>query len=138
MERRAEAVVDASVAIKWFSEEEGSEAALKLREDHVEGARILSAPDLLVYELSNALRYKPDFDDVKVTRAINDVIDLQVDLITPGRELIEKSAEAAYKYGVTVYDSCYLALGELMGIEVYTANKKLFNQAKASGILHLI
>ena len=138
MEGREEAVVDASVAIKWFSEEEGTEAALKLREEHIDGKRLLSAPDLLLYELSNALRYKPGFDAEKVSRAVADVIDLQIDLIAPGRELAEKSAEAAYRYQATVYDSCYLALGELMGIEVYTADKKFHNEAKTSGILHLI
>jgi predicted nucleic acid-binding protein len=138
MERRAEAVVDASVVVKWFSEEEGTEEAIRLREEHVEGKCILSAPDLLVYELSNALRYKPNFDEDKVERAIADILDLQMDLVTPGRELVEKTAEAALKFNATMYDSSYLALGELMGIEVYTADKKFYNQAKASGILRLI
>jgi predicted nucleic acid-binding protein len=138
MAGRAEAVVDASVAVKWLSEEEGTKAALKLRGDHLEGTILLSAPDLLIYELANAIRYKPGFDDNKVTRAIGDVIDLQIDLITPGRELIEKSAEAAYLYDATIYDSCYLALGALMGIEVYTSDKKFYEKAKQSGILKLI
>ena len=138
MAGREEAVVDASIAIKWFSEEEGTQAALKLREEHIEGTLILSAPDLLIYELANALRFKPDFDDEKVSRAVADIMDLQIDLINPGRELIEKSTEAAYLYGATVYDSCYLALGELLGVEVYTSDKKFYEKAKGSGILKLI
>ena len=138
MERRAEAVVDASVVVKWFSEEEGTEEAIRLRAEHVEGKRILSAPDLLVYEISNALRYKPNFDVDKVGRAVADILDLQIDLVTPGRELVDKAAEAAYKYNATMYDSSYLALGELLGIEVFTADKRFYEQAKASGILRLI
>ncbi len=130
--------MDASVAVKWFTEEEGTEASVKIRDQHIDGTLSLSAPDLLVYELSNALRYKPGFDEGKVRRAIADIIDLQVDLITPGRELMDKSAEAAFRYGATVYDSCYLALGELMGIEVYTSDRKFYEQAKGSGILKLI
>jgi predicted nucleic acid-binding protein len=133
-----EAVIDASVAVKWFSEEEGTPDALKLRDDHIDGAKTLSAPDLLLFELANAFRYKPDFDDAKTCKAIADIIDLQIDLITPGRELIDKAVGDAYLYGTSVYDSCYLALGELMGIVVYTSDRKFYEKAKASGILNLI
>ena len=133
-----EAVVDASTAIKWLSEEEGTPAALKLREEHIEGTTVLSAPDLLLYELANALRYKPDFDNEKVTQALINVIDLQIDLITPGRELLQQSTKDAYLYDTTVYDSCYLALGELMGVEVYTSDRKFYEKAKGSDILRLI
>ncbi len=138
MAGRTEAVVDASIAIKWLSEEEGTPAALKLREEHIEGTTILSAPDLLLYELANALRYKPDFDNDKVTQALCNVIDLQIDLITPGRELLQQSNKDAYLYDTTLYDSCYLALGELMGIEVYTSDRKFYEKAKGSDILRLI
>ena len=134
----AEAVVDASTAIKWLSEEEGTPAALKLRNEHVEGTTVLSAPDLLLYELANALRYRPGFDEERTTQALGDVIDLQIDLITPGRELLQQSIRDAYLYNTTAYDACYLALGELMGVEVYTSDKKFYERAKASGILRLI
>ncbi|MFH2110715.1 MAG: type II toxin-antitoxin system VapC family toxin [Candidatus Bathyarchaeota archaeon] len=138
MAGRTEAVVDASTAIKWLSEEEGTPAALKLREEHIEGTTVLSAPDLLLYELANALRYRPDYDDEKVTQALINVIDLQIDLITPGRELLQQSTKDAYIYDTTVYDSCYLALGELMGVEVYTSDRKFYEKAKGSDILRLI
>jgi predicted nucleic acid-binding protein len=138
MARPTEAVVDASTAIKWLSDEEGTPAALKLREEHIDGTTILSAPDLLLYEMANALRYKPDFDDEKVTQALFSVIDLQIDLITPGRELLQQSTKDAYLYDITVYDSCYLALGELLGIEVYTSDRKFYEKAKDSDILRLI
>jgi predicted nucleic acid-binding protein len=138
MAGRAEAVVDASTAVKWLSEEEGTPAALRLRDEHIEGTTVLSAPDLLLYELANVLRHRPGFNEEKVTQALGDVIDLQIDMITPGRELLQRSTEDAYLYGTTVYDSCYLALGELMGVEVYTSDKKFYEKAKASGVLKLI
>lgn len=133
-----EAVVDASTAIKWISEEEGTPAALKIREEHIEGATVLSAPDLLLYEMANALRYKPGFDEEKVVQALNSVIDLQIDLITPGRELIQQSTIDAYLYDITVYDSCYLALGELLGIKVYTSDRGFYEKAKSSSTLKLV
>ena len=89
------------------------------------------APDLLLYEVANALRYKPGFGVEKVARAIVDLMDIQVDLIVPSRELVEKSSNLAYAYGVSVYDSCYLALSELMGVSLYTSDKRFFDGAKA-------
>ena len=131
-------MIDASVVVKWFSEETGTRSALKLREDHVDGVRTLLAPDLLLYEVVNALRYKPGFDEGKVARAIADLIDIQVDLIVPGREMAERASGLAYKYDLSVYDSCYLALSELMGVSLYTSDRRLYDGAKASGLMVLV
>ena len=133
-----EAVIDASTAIMWISEEEGTQEALVLRDDHVSGITILSAPDLLIYEIANALRYKPDFDDVTVNQAMQSIIDLQINLITLGKELLRQTTRNAFRYDISVYDSCYLALGELLGIKVYTSDKKLYEKAKKSNIIKLI
>lgn len=135
MAGREEAVVDASVVIKWFHEEENTGKALELREEHINGVCILLAPDLLIYEIANALRYKPNFSHSNILRAVATLIDLQIDIVTPGKELIERASELSYKYELSIYDSSYLALGELLGIKVYTADKKFFNKAKTSGIL---
>jgi predicted nucleic acid-binding protein len=131
-------VIDASVVIKWFAEEEGTQSALKLREEHVGGVRTLMAPDLLLYEVTNALRYKPGFNKEKVGRAVVDLMDIQVDLIVPSRELVERSSDLAYTYDITVYDSSYLALSELMGVILYTSDKRFYDNAIASGLLSFI
>ena len=138
MAGQEEAVIDASVAVKWFSEEEGTDRAIEVRESHVEGGRSLVAPDLIVYEVANALRFKPGFDHEKVARAVGDLLDLQLDLIEPGKELLSIGSELAFHYGITVYDSCYLALGELMGIEVYTSDRQLYERARESGLLRFL
>lgn len=137
MAGREEAVIDASVAVKWFSEEEGTNAALDLREEHINGLKTLMAPDLLLYEVCNALRFKPGFTGEMVGRAVGDLMDIQVDFIVPSRELAERSAELAIEYDVTVYDSCYLALSDLMGVKVYTSDRRFYEKAKASGRLVL-
>jgi predicted nucleic acid-binding protein len=138
MAGQAEAIVDASVAIKWLNQEEGTLEALKLREKHIEGSISLSAPNLILYEIANALRYKPDFDDEKTFLAVTTIIDLQIDLVIPGRDLLQQAILDAYLYDITVYDSCYLALGELVGIPVYTSDKKLYEKTKETGNMKII
>ena len=73
-----EKVVDASVVVKWFSDEEGSDRALKLRDGHIGGELSLVAPELILYEVTNALRYKPLFDSSKVSRAFHDLLEFQL------------------------------------------------------------
>ena len=138
MARPTEAVIDASTAIKWISEEEGTEDSLRLRDEHIRGRTVLSSPDLIIYEMANALRYKPDFNEVKVAQAINSIIDLQIDLINPGKELIQRSLQNAYAYNITLYDSCYLSLAELLGIKVITSDRKFYRKARSSQIIELI
>ncbi len=51
-------VLDASVVVKCFSEEEYTKEALEIRERVRRGEENAIVPDLLLYELSNALKYE--------------------------------------------------------------------------------
>lgn len=138
MERSEETVIDASVAVKWFSEEEGSDRALAVRNDHIDGRKTLVAPDLLVYEIANALRFKPGFNPRVTARALDDLFNLQVEIMAPSKELVSRGSELAFEYGITVYDSLYLSLGELLGLEVITADKELYKKAEDCGFLRML
>ena len=49
-------VLDASVAVRWYNEEDYSKKALLIRDDHISGKVDLVEPYLLIYEVGNALR----------------------------------------------------------------------------------
>ncbi len=138
MEREEEVVVDASVAIKWFSEEEGSDRALALRDGHIDGRRVLIAPDLLAYEVANALRFKPGFTAPATAKALDDLFGLQIDFMVPSNELVRRSSELAFEYGITAYDSSYLSLGEILGVEVITADNQFYERARGCGFLRML
>lgn len=65
-------VVDVSVVVKWFTQEDYRGQAVALRDAHIQGMIMLVAPDLLVYEVSNALRYNPALtaEDLKQVVAV--------------------------------------------------------------------
>jgi len=70
---QTEVVIDSSIAVKWFSIEDATDKALILRNEYITGKRDLWVSDLLYHEVANALRYKPDFDEKKLTIPVQDL-----------------------------------------------------------------
>ena len=135
MERDSQTiVVDASVVIKWFIPEADSEKAVKLRDRHIEGSLTLIAPDLLVYEVANALTYHPDLSVDEIKQDLEALLMMDLDLIQPSGEFVSSIAEDARKYAVSVYDSSYIALAEATSSSLITADRKLYEKAKKAGL----
>ncbi len=123
-------VLDASVVIKWFSEEEYTDRALKLREDFSKGEIELVVPDLMLYEVSNALRYNSDFDETDVAEAVGTLFDIGISIIVPNREVINSALNLAYEYKITIYDAYYVALAKEIDFILVTADRKLYLKIK--------
>ena len=137
MEGRGEAVIDASVAVKWFNFEEYWRLADELKMRHVRGSLILIAPSLLIFEVSNALRYSPELGVEDVRRAVNTLLSLQVKLHPPTGELMDEAIRLAYQYGITIYDAVYIALARLRDIPLYTADERLIRKTGLEHIHHI-
>ncbi len=125
-----EIVIDTSVVVKWFSRETGTAAALRIR-DGLVGAEIsILAPDLLLIELANALRHHPKFGPEDVCASVQSVVDLGIDFVPAGPDLLRMAVDLAFHCDITVYDACFLALAEARGIALVTADEKLGRKAK--------
>lgn len=61
MERYETLVLDASVILKWYKEEENSDKTLEIRDKCIRGEIQISAPHLVLYEMANALRYSREW-----------------------------------------------------------------------------
>lgn len=117
-------VVDASVVAKWFLNEQGSDEALKLRDDHIACRTFLIVPELAFLEVLNALRYKgQDADALK--KANNALWDAQLHVEKLNSFLLEKAAQAALKHNSSLYDAVYVALANKFGVPLITADKAL-------------
>ncbi len=124
------AVVDASVAVKWFNQEEFSEEALALRDDHVAHRVVLAAPSLLVWEVANALRYSQEFGADDVRDALGDLVDLQIVLHEPDPNWMAGAVDDAFRLGLTLYDASYIALARHLRAILYTADARMGAGAK--------
>ncbi len=114
-------VIDASVALKWFVAEEGTEAAEAIAARHE-----LIAPELVVAEVCNGpwkferLGRLPPAAAEAVASVIEYFDDLFV--ITP---LAPRAAAIARELDHPVYDCFYLALAEGQNAPLVTADRRL-------------
>jgi len=124
-------VIDASVAVKWYSTlaEDDLAQADKLLQDYVDGSCDFVAPTLILYELANALRFNPNLGVTDVKRAMKDFLDLHITLEHPSR-LMASAVDLAFKHSLTVYDAVYAALSQITGIPMITADHKFYTMAK--------
>jgi len=60
-------VLDASVLLKWFLQEPGSDSALELKHRYLEGDVAIALPDLALYEVPNVLRFKRELNATLMT-----------------------------------------------------------------------
>ena len=116
-------VVDSSVVVKWFSEEEKTSEAVSLRNSHVEGHLSLLTTPLLLCEVANALRYKPDYDPGKFDDAMRQLVRLHLDENPIDSQLLSRSGEIAFKCDVTIYDAVPVALATLKKTKCITADR---------------
>ncbi len=87
MEKRT-LVLDASVIIKWFTQEEKREHAIEIRDKHINGEIEIVVPDLLLYEVSNALRFNPNFKEKDIKEAVQSLFDIEINIIVPISEIL--------------------------------------------------
>jgi predicted nucleic acid-binding protein len=117
-------VVDASVAIKWFVDEEKSEIARNLlRNAELETIRLFT-PDILLYEIGNALGKGKHFGRQDIVDALDVLLDSSVEVRNLDRSLIAQSASFMERYGLTFYDASYAALAHTLSIPLISENLK--------------
>ncbi len=130
-------VADASVVVKWFVEEEHSDAALRLRDDHVDRALDIASPDLLHHEVLNTLRYNPAIGEKQLKQVATALEKYSLWLQPMTGELAATTIENALAHGISIYDSAYLSLGLIRDAVVYTADRRLIDKTGHERLRHI-
>jgi predicted nucleic acid-binding protein len=123
--------------VKWFNREEDTEKALEVKEQYEKGSIDLAEPELLAYELGNSLRYDPNFGMEDTRQALSALEKLQMPTQPVTGELASRTVESAYLYGLTICDSAYVALADMMNTTLYTADTELLDKVSKPYVRHL-
>jgi predicted nucleic acid-binding protein len=117
-------VIDASVAAKWFFEEEHSAEARALLVSDVRHI----APDFILTEFASTALKRVRRGDISADDARRACLRLPTMLFlreTP--PLVAAALELALAFERSVYDSLYIALASLLETQLVTADRRLFN-----------
>ncbi|PIS28635.1 hypothetical protein COT42_07425 [Candidatus Saganbacteria bacterium CG08_land_8_20_14_0_20_45_16] len=123
-------ILDASVILRWFIEEEQSDKARKIQDDYLVDKLDIAVPDLLLYEVANALRFNKSFEVDEIDQVLTSLSDLGIKVLPINYALVGEAARLAYNYELTVYDAIYVELSLKLGAEFVTADQKLFEKVK--------
>lgn len=126
-------VVDASLVIKWFIPEVGSEAAgrwLAVSHDYV-------APELLFPETGNVVWKKVQRGELSADEGRQLVSALSAIAVeaVPMRGLLPDACALALRTGITVYDATYLALAVRLETKLITGDDRFARRLAAYTLL---
>lgn len=118
-------VIDASIAVKWVVEEEGTPEALSLRHQ----ARLI-APELLVAECANILwkkvqRGELSKDEALLAARLLEAADIE---LLPTRPLLVAATRIAIDLNHPAYDCLYLALATASDCRFVTADERFLRK----------
>jgi len=129
-------VLDASIAVRWVVEEEGSDQAAALLERELSWI----APRLLLTEVASALRRKSADAGLAHTLA-SQALDALLQAVTDGvvrlandEEIVAPALLIALSTGHKLPDCLYLALAERAGARLATADGRLARLARSRGV----
>lgn len=125
-------VVDASIAMKWVIDEELSEQARALLRD--QAVYPIVAPLHFLSEVTNALHQRVrrgHMTDDEAQDALAEIVRLGVTLQdSPGLYGQALTFARSNRLPAT-YDSLYVVLAQILGIELWTADERLLNAIRA-------
>ncbi len=128
-------VVDASLAVKWLVQEEYSDKARAVLQSWVDRDITRMAPYLMPFEVANALHRRMLRGELSVgdsTRMITRLLESSLELRQPAG-LHAKALQLADELNQNAaYDAHYLALAEVVGCEIWTADERLYRVARPS------
>ena len=125
------ALLDTSVVVKWFILEEDSEKAANLRQAHGWDELVLHAPDILLMELANALRYSPLVSAEEIPQALRLFSDLEIFIVPFDLRVLISSTSLSHEHDLAVNDAYFLALAQAMEIPLITADRKMLSRLTA-------
>ena len=122
------AIVDSSVAVKWYAAEADSALAEKLL------LHPIGAPDFILAEVGNALWKKVQRSELRIDQALAAMPHLEASLtLLPASAMAGRALDLAMRLRHPVYDCYFLVLSIDTGLPLITSDARLSECARQLG-----
>ena len=130
-------VLDASIIVKWFCEEEYTDIALRIRDRFFGRELDVVVPDLMFYEVSNAIRYNMVLSMEEKLELIEDIYSTDFDVVSSTKEILSEAMDSALDTDTTIYDNVYLAVGRFKKCNLITVDKVFRNKINTNEVIFI-
>jgi predicted nucleic acid-binding protein len=117
-------ILDASVLVKFFSDDEKDKISLKLLEQYSKQKCSFAILEISLYEMVNALKLSKKSSSKMTYEAVAAILEMKQKTIPFSLELIKKSLEIMDMFKIAIYDALYVAAAEIEHIPLLTADYK--------------
>lgn len=126
-------VLDASIAVKWFFNDEPLAVDAKnVLADLIEKPKNFIVPMLFFIEVSAVLIKKTKWDSKFTERALTHIYDLGIVTIPFGKTLHDEAISIAHDYKISFYDAIYVSTAKAFNGRWLTADIKATTQIPAT------
>jgi predicted nucleic acid-binding protein len=125
-------VVDASLALKWALQEDYTAEALVLWDRWQSASEHLISPPIFRSEVTNALHQRVRRQEISPADAA-EMLDTLISLVATDEPSVLYDRALALAGGLgqdAIHDSLYLALAELWGCDMWTADRRFAKSAR--------
>ena len=127
--------LDASVAAKWFNNENLTDKAIRVREAFVKGEIGLVAPEHILYEVGNSIWNNKALTTEDAIVAIRSLTELEIDLVPLTPQMVGNAMKIARESSITFYDAAYVTLANHLDAPLISADQEILSKSKKS--IHL-
>lgn len=132
-------VLDSNVALKWVLNEAGTPKALAFLDDVRKQVHQIIAPEVFATEISHVLTKAERQKIIPVGDAMKHIFDLLADGpdLRPFMPLLPRAIDISSQTRIALTDCLFVALAELEGCDMLTADQKLITNLPGYPIIHL-
>jgi len=128
-------VLDASVVVKWVLRDEvGAAEALEWRERHRSGMDRVAVPEMLFYEVANAIVWSGRIEPALIEECWVGLLAVGLAVYVLRGKPMLRAIELARVAQTSVYDACYVALAETLECDLVTADAKLARKLRGHDV----
>lgn len=132
-----EVIVDTSLAVKWFVEEENSDKALGLLKNYKEGQIKIIVPEIIALELANALFFGAGFEGNILKKSLEAFYLFDFPTVNLEEDIILGASKYMEKFKIAIYDAIFIYLADLKKIPLITADIKHHKKTYSKEIKYL-